>query len=187
MKTFVRLILLLSVITLVSCKNESKNNVVLAKKIQYDVSIKSPDSNYDWWIQNLVGPERERFTELIFDAVLSNKIQAYDYFNKPISANDINKILYDTTYTVLQRDYPPFEEYDTLYVKQIRPVDIERIRFLEEWKIDTTSLQVEKKVFGIAPIIKEVDDNGNFRGWYPLFWIYTDKEFTKQMSKAYSK
>ena len=66
-----------------ACQQGEKE--IIANRIQYDVNIKSPNADYDWWIQNLPGPQREVLVDLILDGALSGKFQAYDYFNNPIS------------------------------------------------------------------------------------------------------
>ncbi len=175
-------ILIVLALIIQSCKQEKPKGELITKKIQYDVNIKSPDPNWDWWIQNLVGPEREKLVNLIMDGALSGKFQAYDYFNEPISPAEIKMMLADTTYETLKRDYPPYEEYDTAVVIKINRSDIKRIRFLEEWRIDTNTMQFTKKVFGIGPVAQRPDFQGIMR-WQPLFWIYTDKDFLKELKK----
>ena len=51
---FLTAILIMQLIT--SCMQKKRE--VVTEKIQYDVNIKSPDPDYDWWIQNLPGPQR---------------------------------------------------------------------------------------------------------------------------------
>ncbi|MFA8449684.1 MAG: hypothetical protein ACEPOW_03200 [Bacteroidales bacterium] len=167
----------LTAISVFSCKN--KDNWVVTKKVQYDVQIISPDPSYDWWIQNIVGPDRDRLTDLLIEAPAKGKIKAYDYFNEPLSVDAVQKLLSDTVSVTMSRKTPPYELFDTNYIKEIKAKDIVKVRFLEEWRMDTVSLQMEKKVYGISPIIKFFDQDGKFRGYQPLYWIYTDKDFKK--------
>ena len=155
---------------------------VVTQKIQYDVNIKSPDPDYDWWIQNLPGPQRENLVDMILDGALNGKFQAYDYFNNPISTFDVSKILSDTSILTLMAKEPPYEYYDTTIVYTIRQEDILKIRFLETWSADPEKLSFVKKMLGIAPIAKRVDPMGIER-WQPLFWIYTDEEFINSLNK----
>lgn len=171
------LITLISLL-IVSCQQEKTQ--LVTEKIQYDVNIKSPDPDYDWWIQNLPGPQRENLVNLIMDGALSGKFKAYDYFNNPITPQDIAIILSDTVLLTLMDKEPPYAEYDTMFVNRILREDIEKIRFLEEWQINPDNLSVSKKLFGIAPVARTVDFMGNQR-WQPLFWIYTDEEFVKNL------
>lgn len=181
MKTVKNLVLLMIVIILgLSCQQDKKE--VIAEKIQYDVNIKSPDPDYDWWIQNLPGPQRERFVDMIIDGALSGKYQAYDYFYSPITKGEVASILSDTSYYTVFDEEPPYAERDTTEVYNILREDIQRIRFLEEWNIDPEDLSTEKKVLGIAPVARRIDVTGTER-WQPLFWVFVDKEFKNEIDK----
>ena len=168
-------------ILMAGCRSEKKE--VIAQKIQYDVSIKSPDPEYDWWIQNLPGPQREKLVDMIVDGALSGKFKAYDYYYSPLTPKDVGYILSDTAYYILVDEEPPYAERDTMVVTNIPRADILRIRFLEEWYVDPETLQTDKKVLGIAPIAKIIDVTGTER-WQPLFWIFVDKQFTEELEKS---
>lgn len=175
----VQTILLLLVVLILGSSCQDKKEII-AERIQYDVNIKSPDPDYDWWIQNLPGPQRERFVDLLIDEVVAGKLNVYDYFYSPLTVQEVASILSDTTfYTIIDED-PPYSERDTMSVYTITKEDIQRVRFLEQWLVDPNSLSTEKKVLGLAPIAKRYDSNGNER-WQPLFWIIVDKDFEKEL------
>jgi hypothetical protein len=164
-----------------SCMQDEKK--VIATKIQYDVNIKSPDPDYDWWIQNLPGPQREQLVDWIIDGTLSGKLKAFDYFYSPLTKEEVASIISDTSYYTLINEDPPYEERDTVVVYTISKEDILRIRFLEEWKMDPNSLKTEKKVLGVAPIARRADITGTER-WQPLFWIFPDDEFRNEVENS---
>ena len=83
MRPFHFLLFVLVAVVFNSCMQEKTQ--LVTEKIQYDVNIKSPDPDYDWWIQNLPGPQRENLVDMIMDGALSGKFQAYDYFNNAIT------------------------------------------------------------------------------------------------------
>jgi len=168
------IIFLLFVLVQTACQHSEME--VITEKIQYDVNIKSPDSEYDWWIQNLVGPQRDKLVDLIIDGAKEGKWQAYDYFNNPINAQEVKGIFSDTMVVTMMDTEPPYELYDTMIVYNILPADITRLRFMEEWSINPDNLNFSKKIVGIAPVASRLDFNGVER-WQPLFWIYTDEEF----------
>jgi hypothetical protein len=124
---------------------------LITKKIQYDVNIKSPDPEWDWWIQNLVGPDREKLVDLIMDGALSGKFQAYDYFGDSLSPEAIRSMLADTLFLTFKREEPPYDEFDTSVIFKIERKDILRIRFLEEWSINPETFEFQKKSFGHRP------------------------------------
>ena len=165
---------------LYACQQQGDHKELITKKIQYDVNIKSPDPDWDWWIQNIVGPDREKLVDLIIDGALSGKFQAYDYFSDSISPEDIKMMLSDTLYLTMKRAVPPYDLFDTTILMNITRDDILRIRFLEEWRIDPETMRFEKKIYGIGPVAYRIDLQGNER-WQPLFWIYTDSQYIKQV------
>jgi Gliding motility associated protein GldN len=181
MKIVQRTILTLVLIFIITGCQQTKTDVI-ANKIQYDVNIVSPDPSYDWWIQNLPGPQREKLVNMIMDGALSGKYPAYDYYNKPLTVDQLKEIMSDTvSYTVMDKE-PPYEKHDTTVINNIMREDIKRIRFLEEWKVNPETMQIEKRILGIAPIAKRPDLMGMER-WQPLFWIYTDKEYVKELKE----
>lgn len=158
-----------------SC-SQKEEKAVITKKIQYDVSIKNSHSNYDPWIENMSENQRFTFVQNLLDAAYNGKITVYDYFNKAISLKKLKKIGVDSIYKTLTRTYPPYEEFDTIIINRINIQDINKIRFLEEWKMNETNFVFEKKVIGIAPVIDKYDRNGNLLGKQPLFWIYPEEK-----------
>lgn len=156
---------------------------VVTKKIQYDVNIKSPDPEYDWWIQNIVGPDRDKLVDLIVTGAKNGKWQAYDYFNNPIDKFEVRSIFSDTMIVSMMREDPPYELYDTMIINNIRNEDILKLRFQEEWKMNPENLKFHKKIYGIAPVARRYDFNGIER-WQPLFWIYTDESFINELNRS---
>lgn len=178
MRIFLSFISLMLLLLFSSCETGKKE--VITEKIQYDVNIKSPDSDYDWWIQNLVGPDRERLVDEILAGALSGKYACWDYFNKPLSPADVAAILSDTLILSVIDAQPPYAAHDTTIINTIYPKDIQRLRFLERWEKTAGTLQIEKTIYGIAPIALTFDNEGNER-WYPLFWIYIDEAFIQTL------
>ncbi len=174
------LILIVSTAILTSCQQHDQKQVT--RKIQYDVPIKSPDPNYDWWIQNISGPERESLVQMILQGALEGKYQAYDYFYKPITKEKVAQILFDTIHRQIREQNPPYDLKDTLITRQITWKEVERLRFMEKWYINPGDLSFRKKVVGIAPVAKITDASGNIR-WQPLFWIFPDKKSLKEMNQ----
>lgn len=178
-KTIFALLALGIVFAFTQCveKENEDTRTLITKKIQYDVPIVNFDPNHDWWIKNIEGSDREELLNNIFGRVLSGDVQAYDYFDHPLSIAKVKSILTDSLYQVLQRPYHPYPEYDTLIIRTIEPEDIGLLRFLEEWKYDPKTLQIDKKVYAISPVL-EVTIGGQ-KVTRPLFWIYTDESILK--------
>jgi hypothetical protein len=156
------------------CEEKAEDNrTIITTKIQYDVPIVSPDVNYDWWIKNIEGSDREDLLTNIFERVLSGDVQAYDYLNKPLSVKQVETMLADTILLTLMRTTEPYAEYDTMIINRTEPMDIDMLRFLEEWKYDEESLLIDKKVLGICPVMQVVIEGRKITR--PFFWVYFDE------------
>lgn len=181
MKRNISILIIISALFFYSCKTNTQkkeNKNIITKRIQYDVNIKSPDVDFDWWVQNIEGQDRENFVKKIISAAYSGKVKTYDAcFNTPLSVDQVRAIENYSDTVTLQRSYSPYEEYDTIIGHQINLNQITRIRFLEEWYFEENKYEVKKKVLGIAPMIKKYNEEGVFRGYMPLFWIYFDKDY----------
>jgi len=160
-----------------------KNEEIVTKRIQYDVNIKSPNSDYDWWIQNLVGPQREKLVETILQGAVSGKFKVYDYFYQPIDRQAVARILTDTVAIKVREAVPPYALKDTLIIKHIGIKDIRRLRFMEAWHINPETMQFTKIVKGIAPVARRMDAEGTVR-WQPLFWIFPDPKTAKELQQT---
>ncbi len=180
MKNIKYLLLLSLIAILLSCQNEEKFDV-LTERIQYDVPVKNANVDDNWWVNNIVGPDREELVKGILEKAKNGEIQAYDYFNELLTPDDVRKIGIDTTYKTVKRSTPPYDEYDTMMISKLEWGDITKLRFLEEWKIDKNTFEIKKEVIGIAPV-KMVELGGMFYTM-PLFWIYLDKNYPARLKE----
>jgi hypothetical protein len=162
----------------------SKPEEIITKRIQYDVNIKSPNPNYDWWIQNLVGPQREKLVEAILQGAATGKFKAYDYFYQPLSKQAVARILADTIAVKVRETMPPYALKDTLIIRHIGIKQVLRIRFLEEWRINPKTMQFTKTIKGIAPVARRIDAKGNVQ-WQPLFWIFPNPATVKKLQQTH--
>lgn len=174
------------ILFLFSCQNGKNdkhierpdNKVVLADLIQYDVFIKNPDPDQEWYVQNMEGRDRDQFVKRIMYAANSGDHRLYNYFfNTPLTPEEINAIFNKTDSVTMQRPSPPYDWYDTVMVSKLNEKDITKVRFLEEWYIDKEKLIIEKKIVGIAPLLENYNEYGDFRGYIPMFWMYLDEKY----------
>jgi hypothetical protein len=156
-------------------KTDSTDNLLITKKIQYDVLIKSIDKQKDWWIDNIETTDREKFLEKIIEVVAKGKIKAYDFFNNLLDKKKFEELLHRTDTVVMQRLTEPFDNYDTICKTDFDQKSILKMRFIEEWTLNTQTFKFYKKVLAICPMVEGLDDKGNLRGYTPLFWVYFDE------------
>ncbi len=168
-------ILITALAALLACRGESRKPQVLAEKIQYDVPVNNNDPQLDWWINNIEGSRREPFLKRIIEAAEKGDVKVYDYFNNPLKPSQILAVGTDTIYQTLMRVSPPYEEYDTMVIRTISYRDITKIRFMEEWTWDPGTLEIDKKVLAVGPVIQKKMAGETFNQL--LFWVYLDKNY----------
>jgi hypothetical protein len=178
-KVLIFVSILLLFLNFTACNKQQKpERANVTQRIQYDVSIISPDPDYDWWVQNIEGSERENFVKNILNAVSDGKVKAYDFFSyKALASNDIKGIFRRTDTIALERPDPPHELIDTVLVHELSIKDISKIRFLEEWNMNGETLAFDKKVVGICPLVEAFTELGESKGYKPLFWVFLDQKY----------
>ncbi len=166
--------------SLVSC--EDKKTEFITQRIQYDVLIKSPDADMDWWVQNIEGLTRETLIKDLIEAALQGKVQTFDPFSLSLNTAEQVKNIGARYETVrMQRSAEPYEYYDTLILKSLSIHDITKIRFLEEWTLNRKEMKIDKNILGIAPVAENYDESGILRGYMPLFWIFYNDDYPKKL------
>lgn len=179
MKTnFLFVFLILSTTFLNSCTGNKTEKNIVTKRIQYDVTIRNPEADMDWWVQNIEGSNREKLLEDIFQQVTEGKVKAYDFLSfSPFTSEEIKNMMKRTDSISVESPTPPYDLVDTVLVTEIRLSDVTRIRFLEEWSMDKKTLVFSKKVAGICPLVERRTDSGELRGYKPLFWVFFDDKY----------
>jgi hypothetical protein len=190
MKTLAKTITLVlftgTLLLIFSCggKNESTDNkdkTTLTERIQYDVIIKTPDPQFDWWVQNIEGSKRETFVKTFLQLAYDGKVKAYDYYNKPLTPAEVKQIDNRTDTISIQDLKDPEKMHDTIIKQELDLQKITKVRFLEEWSFDEKKLNFDKKVVGLMLMKENYGDSAEFRGYSPLFWIYFDDTYPAKM------
>lgn len=186
MKKGFYLLLSLPALIFYSCGNDAKtkdykNEKQLTERIQYDVLIKTPDPDLDWWTQNIEGSKRETFVKTILDLAYSGKVKAYDYFNEPLTTEQV-KAIDNISDTISVQDPDNPDIYLDTVIKQTLDIQIiTKVRFLEEWYLDEKDYSFDKKVCGVMLMKENYGDSMELRGYTPLFWLYFDDEYPAKM------
>ena len=78
---YIGLTSLLFIFLFYSCNQQNnRSHKLITERIQYDVDIKSPDPDFDWWVQNIEGSKREQFVRSIIERAHSGEVDVYDYY-----------------------------------------------------------------------------------------------------------
>jgi len=165
-----------------SCHNnkgegDNKDKKILTERIQYDVFIKSPEPDLEWWNQNIEGSKRETFVKTILDLAYTGKVKAYDYFNNLLSPDDVKKIGNEVDSVSMDDPSNTNKKIDTVLRKKLDIQQITKVRFLEEWYLDEKNYAFEKKVVGMMLMMPNYDDSLKLRGYQPICWIYFDSRY----------
>jgi hypothetical protein len=162
-----------------SCnRGEDGSANLVTKRIQYDVIIKTPDPDFDWWMQNIEGSEREKLVHDMIYAAINGKVKAYGVLsNKLLTTDDIKGMLRHVDSVQVENPDPPHQMIDTVVIHEVNLKEITKIRFLEEWKMDQNSLVFSKKVLGICPMVEAYMETGELKGYKPLFWVFFDSDY----------
>ncbi len=115
------------------------------------------------------------FFEIIKDAVEEENLRAYsvenDQFQIPLRKDEIRSILYSTD-TVEIIDPKTFVSSYQIVENILNDSDVNRYRIKEVWFFDEERSTMDVRILGIAPIIDEYNDQGEFMYERPLFWVY---------------
>ncbi len=184
MKSAVVYLSVILALTHAACNYQKNKDWIVTERIQYDVPIQNNNQDSRWWIQNIEGKNREAFILQMLEAAYTGRTRCYDYFTyRKISGEQAKSIGSRTDTLRFQRNTPPYDFYDTIIRKELSIQDITRVRFIEEWILNNKTLEIKKNIFGIAPLVENFDENGNLRGYMPLFWIFFDENYPGVLSR----
>ncbi len=124
--------------------------------------------------------DRKNLIDVVMDAITEGSLTAYGYqddqFTLPITLKEIeSRGGARTDTTKMQRPDPPYDEFDTVIVKEFSRDNVIGYRVKEDWFFDKQRSVMDVRIIGIAPLIYDRDEFGNVREGNikkPLFWIY---------------
>lgn len=121
-----------------------------------------------------VAPESPLF-KILSEAALTGDLSVYstedDKFKKRLSTDDVRGLLYKRDTAII---FDPITYIETIKIveNEVNWEDVKRFRIKESWFFDSKTSTLRHRILGIAPIIEERDEEGNFRFEMPLFWVY---------------
>lgn len=125
------------------------------------ILIKPESWEDEYWNSVNKKMDNHKIFNTIVDAVLSGKKQAYNLFTDSILTIDEVKEL------VNKNDAPVNENAE----KKITADDLSMIRMREKWIFDKEKFKLEKQVTRIDLLFKKMDENGQYIGDKPLFYV----------------
>lgn len=117
------------------------------------------------------------FIDILLEAVKSGQVPAFssndDEFKAPMTATEALSMAGSTTDTVWVPDpVNPDILTPTVVTKEFDFDKVNRYRVKEVWYFNKQTSTMMVRVMGIAPIVDDYDEWGNFRGTKAIFWVY---------------
>ena len=154
-----------------------ESDVVWSRRVWRVIDVREK-MNQAFYFPEIPHNNWRNLTTVLFDALKEGKITAYDAmsptdeFVVPLTYADIMKRLEGVDTVSIQRLTPPYEFHDTIVPRTFNPSEIKRFRIKEDWFFDKQRSVMEVRIIGICPVKDNLDKNGVFRAYEPLFWIY---------------
>ena len=115
------------------------------------------------------------FFKIINDAAIKGEIKAYstedDKFTKLLTKDEV-ATMGASVDTIVTFDPETYEEKRQIVRNEINWENVKQFRVKEVWFFDKESSTLQVRILGMAPLIDEYDDNGNFKFTRPMYWIY---------------
>jgi len=119
---------------------------------------------------------RKSLMTIIYNAVNENTITAYttdnEEFLTPLTPSEIQKQLNRQDTMTMTRLEPPYDTYDSVISQQFNTSDVYLLRVKEDWFFDKQRSVMDVRIIGLCPYKEEFDENGEPKGFKPLFWVY---------------
>jgi gliding motility associated protien GldN len=115
------------------------------------------------------------FFKIINDSAIKGEISAYstedDKFTKLLTKDEV-ATMGASVDTIVTFDPETYEEKRQIVRNEINWENVKQFRVKEVWFFDKESSTLQVRILGMAPLIDEYDDNGNFKYTRPMYWIY---------------
>lgn len=157
--------------------SKKTNNVIVANNIEFTNPIYNPKP-YQWWLNHLEAEYSIPFCETLLLKAELGTIKTYETpsSSEAFSNVEVIKRLNYQERELLVKEDTLFNliEKDTIINKKYSAEEIDYFRFGQEWVFDLENARFTKTINYFSPVIKLVGNDGEFRAYYPLFYIRKD-------------
>lgn len=150
-----------------------KADVMWSKRIWREVDFRQK-FNQKFYFPIETQANWKSFIVTVLDALKEGRLTAYDISNTdellvPITYNEVIGRQTDSIYQLMQRPYPPYEEFDTVIYTDFDPTKVMRLRIKEDWYFDKQRSQMMVRIQAVCPVMLK-ERNGQ-EVTEPLFWL----------------
>lgn len=118
--------------------------------------------------------DRRSLTQVIYQSVLEGTITPYgtldDEFTVQLTKAEVEQSTTRVDTEFIENEYGEIEPVPIK--EEFNPGNVKRYRLKEEWFFDNQKSVLEARIIGICPVSEKFDENGDYKGELPLFWIY---------------
>lgn len=118
--------------------------------------------------------DRRSLTQVVYQAVLEGTITPYgtldDEFTVQLTKAEVEQSTTRVDTEFIENEYGEIEPVPIK--EEFNPGNVKRYRLKEEWFFDNQKSVLEARIIGICPVAEKFDENGDYKGELPLFWIY---------------
>jgi gliding motility associated protien GldN len=150
-----------------------KADVMWSKRIWREIDFRQK-FNQKFYFPIETQADWKSFIVVVLDALKEGQLTAYDISTTdellvPITYNEIIGRQTDSIYQIMQRPYPPYEEFDTVIYTEFDPTKVMRMRLKEDWYFDAARSQMMFRVQALCPVM--IKERNGQEVTEPLFWI----------------
>lgn len=118
---------------------------------------------------------KQAFFSILLDAAKKGNITAYstedDEFSFALNPEEV-KAMSSTRDTVEIFNPDDYNTYTQVIENDLDPMDVQQFQIKELWYFDEATSQLKVRILGIAPLLDQFDEAGNYTYTLPLFWVY---------------
>ncbi len=153
-------------------------DVMWARRVWRQIDLKEK-LNHPLFYPTSPTTDRKSLFDVIRQGLLvDGSITAYDdqlgegdQFVKPLLPQEIQQLL-ESSDTLQTPDPDTGEMVDVIVENKITSADVLYYKIKEDWIFDKQRSVMDIRIIGIAPVIADKGDDGEFRGVRTLFWLY---------------
>lgn len=198
---YVRLILLISCFTALSFNAKAQDNKILDKpwikentptrrvvpytpireadvmwhrRIWREIDLREK-INHPLYYPTTAINDRKSLFDVIKDAVKNGELNAYDPINDEftikLTGSQAEAQMGDSV-VVMMEDESGDPTIQTNTYQPVEAQDIVKYWLKEDWFFDRERSIMDVRIMGLCPLRIKLDENGNYKGLKPVFWIY---------------